>query len=165
MEVDYWGWSACKAKTVPLVKKNRHACKTQSLTQIHLPLTVYLDIYVTCVFIVYPCVVMSSSPLGPTVWYWTDLYSVYPVSECGVLNANGCYSRAGIRLWTGCGVWRGEMETWESDQKWNGNMGTGLLICPWSIFLEVDSWDAPWSQEIGTEPTQQLPHLFQQPLQ
>ena len=50
-------------------------------------------------------VVMSSSPLADSiVWYWTDLYSVYPVSKCCVLNTNGCYSRAGVCLRTGCRV-------------------------------------------------------------
>ena len=34
----------------------------------------------------------------------TDLHSVYPVSEGGILDADGCHGSAGIRLWTGCGV-------------------------------------------------------------
>ena len=72
-------------------------------------------------------------------------------------------------------------------EKWNGNMGIrpamecthrsqsdngrehrlaiqcrtdgNQLTCPWSVFLEVDSGDAPRSQEEGTEPSQQLPQL------
>jgi len=65
------------------------------------------------------------------------------------------------------------METWESDQQWSVHTGVRLTMeghrldtewthgnqptCPWSIFLEVDSGDAPRSQEEDTEPSQQLP--------
>ena len=42
-----------------------------------------------------------------------------------------------------------------SGNQTNGNQPT----CPWSVFLEVDSRDAPWSQEEGTEPSRQLPQL------